>query len=218
MELATMKMKKIYPFFLIPALALVSCGKKNPDSPGTEFMPDMYRSTSYEANSANPYFTDGQTNRQPVPGTISRENMPYPYANDSLGYELAGHWLKNPLAPSPEVIAKGTELYGKFCSHCHGDAGQGDGHMVNIGKYPAPPPSYTGALKNLSEGKMMHTLQYGKGMMGSHASQLNTTERWQIIRYVQTLQGIDFTKTSADSVYLQRSGRLIIKKKEEKNK
>ena len=213
-------MKKIYKylFLAIPVLALTSCGKEDPNSPGTEFMPDMYRSTSYETNGANNLFTDSMANRTPVKGTISIGNMPYPYLNDSLGYELAGHWLRNPIDPSSANIDAGKELYGKFCIHCHGESGQGDGKMVASGKYPAPPPSYSGALKMLPEGKMMHTLQYGKNMMGSHASQLSVEERWKIVRYVQTLQGVDFTKMSADSVYLQRSGRLLVKKEKEEKK
>lgn len=211
-------MKKIYQFLFlaIPALTLFSCGKTDPNSPGTEFMPDMYRSTSYESNSKNTLFADSMTNRTPVSGTIAIGHMPYPYQNDSLGYELAGRWLRNPFGASVENIETGKVLYGKFCVHCHGEGGEGDGHMVAIGKYPAPPPSYKGALKNLPEGKMMHTLQYGKNMMGSHASQLSSEERWKIIRYVQTLQGVDFTKMSSDSVYLQRSGRSLVKKDEKK--
>jgi hypothetical protein len=43
-------------------------------------------------------------------------------------------------------------------------------------------------LKDLEEGKMYHTLQYGKGLMGSHASQLNQKERWQVLEWVKCLQ------------------------------
>jgi hypothetical protein len=35
---------------------------------------------------------------------------------------------------------------------------------------------------------MYHTLQFGKGLMGSHASQLNQKERWQILEWVKCLQ------------------------------
>ena len=47
-----------------------------------------------------------------------------------------------------------------------------DGAVVTNGGYPPPPP-YSGSLKDLPEGKMFHTITYGKGVMGSHASQLN---------------------------------------------
>ena len=81
----------------------------------------------------------------------------------------------------------GEVLYGKFCIHCHGATGAGDGKVG--GKLPGPPPAYNGALKNLPEGKIFHTLTYGKGTMGSHASQLTQEERWKLVFYVQKLQG-----------------------------
>jgi hypothetical protein len=43
-------------------------------------------------------------------------------------------------------------------------------------------------LKNLSAGKMYHSITHGKNLMGSYASQVNPTERWKIIRFIQTLQ------------------------------
>jgi hypothetical protein len=43
-------------------------------------------------------------------------------------------------------------------------------------------------LKDLQEGKMFHTLTYGKGLMGQHASQLNQLQRWQVLEYVKCLQ------------------------------
>jgi len=66
--------------------------------------------------------------------------------------------------------------------------GEGDGAVVNNGGYP-PPPSYTGPLKDLPEGKVFHSLVYGKNVaMGSHASQLNKEERWLVAIYVKYLQ------------------------------
>jgi len=38
---------------------------------------------------------------------------------------------------------------------------------------------------------MYHTLQFGKGLMGSHASQLSQKERWLVIEYIKVLQGND---------------------------
>ena len=75
-----------------------------------------------------------------------------------------------------------------MCMHCHGKEGQGDGQLIETGKFP-PPPAYNGpALKELPEGKMFHTITYGKGLMGSHASQLTKEERWKVIHYIQELQ------------------------------
>lgn len=182
---------------LIAALFISSCGKKDANSPGVEFMPDMYRSPSVEVYNANPIYTDSMGSLLPVEGTIPRGFMPYPYANDTAGYAAAGRELKNPIALTPEVLKDAEELYGKFCVHCHGATGGGDGPVAL--KLPGAPPAYSGALKNLPEGKIFHTMTYGKGLMGSHASQLTQDERWKLVHYVQKLQHANDAPAAADS-------------------
>lgn len=169
---------------------LTSCGKKDPNSPGVEFMPDMYRSPSLEYYST--HTVDGDTifnAKKPVKGSVARGFMPYAYANTPEGYEAAGLNLRNPLPSSnrEQWEKDGEVLYGKFCVHCHGAAGAGDGKVG--AKLPGPPPAYNGTLKNLPEGKIFHSITYGKGSMGSHASQLTQEERWKLVYYVQKLQG-----------------------------
>lgn len=166
-----------------------SCGKKDPNSPGVEFMPDMYRSPSVEVYGTSTLNGDTIYSSQytPVKGTISRGYIPYAYANTPEAYEQAGLYLKNPLAYSAEVEKEGEALYSKFCVHCHGATGAGDG-KVGL-KLPGAPPAYNGALKNLPEGKIFHSITYGKGLMGQHASQLTQQERWKLVHYVQKLQG-----------------------------
>jgi len=171
---------------LLFALFISSCGKKDPNSPGIEFMPDMYRSPSVEVYNSNSFYTDNSGSRLSVKGTISRGFMPYPYANDTAGYGAAGRELKNPIPLTPEVLAEGEVLYGKFCVSCHGAQGNGDGLVAD--KLPGAPPAYSGAIKNLPEGKIFHSITYGKGLMGSHASQLYQEERWKLVHFVQKLQ------------------------------
>jgi len=174
-----------------------SCGKHDPNSPGVEYMPDMYRSPSYETYSENPFFKDSMTAQLPVTGTISRGEwpyggsqvnaLPYSYENSPEGYETAGAELKNPITRTDAVVAEGKEIYGKMCMHCHGKDGKGDGQLIDTGKFP-PPPSYSGPLHELNEGKMFHSITYGKNLMGPHASQLTKEERWKVIHYIQDLQ------------------------------
>ena len=71
--------------------------------------------------------------------------------------------------------------------------GLGDGLVVAHG-FP-PPPSYSsgqssrgGAMKDLNDGKIYHTITYGVNAMGSYASQLSPEERWKVIMYVHHLQ------------------------------
>jgi mono/diheme cytochrome c family protein len=177
---------------------LISSCTTDPNSPGVEYMPDMYRSPSYETYSANPVFKDSMTAQLPVAGTITRGEwpatasivnaLPYAYPNNLDGYIAAGEEVKSPIQKTETTSAEGKAIYEKMCMHCHGKEGQGDGQLIETGKFP-PPPAYNGpALKELPEGKMFHTITYGKGLMGSHASQLTKEERWKVIHYIQELQ------------------------------
>jgi mono/diheme cytochrome c family protein len=187
-----MKLKIKYVVLGSMALAAMSffasCDKMDPNSPGVEYMPDMYRSPSYETNAMTTFLGDSvMANRLPVPGTIARGYMPYTLTNDSTGYGLAGRTLHNPLPNTPQIVEEGKVIYGKFCIHCHGATGQGDGKVgIKLGGMPHYDDA---AHKDLPEGKMFHSITYGKNLMGSHASQLSVEDRWKVIRFVQTLQG-----------------------------
>ena len=175
--------------------------------PNLEYMADldMYRSPSYETYSENPNFADDMTARIPVEGTIPRGYMLYPYPNTNEGYEDAGENLKNPIPWTLEILEEGKDLFMKFCIHCHGPEGKGDGVMILNEKFP-PPPSYStglssggGKMSDLPEGKIFHAITFGKNLMGPHASQLNHEERWKIVHYVQTLQRLADEQESAET-------------------
>ncbi len=209
-----MKMHKKILLFATVAISMTfaSC-VSDPDSPGLEYMPDMYRSPAVEAYvdyGEDPYYVTEEfavkqrnTSRSylPVVGTIPFKgdekefNLPYPYPNTPEGYEAAGAELKSPIEATEENIAKGALLFSQMCTQCHGAEGKGDGAISRNG-HIAGIPDYSTKLKDLPEGKMYHSLQYGKGLMGSHASQLSQKERWLIIEYVKTLQQGDDVDTS----------------------
>jgi len=193
---------------LIPvaAVALMTTGcVTDSDSPGLEYMPDMYRSPAVEAYvdyGMDPYYVteevaSAQRNtpsaRVPVAGTIAfvGENkafgLPYAYPNTPDGYEAAGAGLVSPLTTTKAHIEAGMEIYEKMCSQCHGAEGKGDGALSKNG-HIAGIPSYADKLKDLPVGKMYHTLTYGKGLMASHASQLSQKDRWLVIEYIKVLQ------------------------------
>jgi mono/diheme cytochrome c family protein len=181
---ASLKSKLFIVTGLLTAGFLLQGCNKGPEHPGYEFMPEMYRSPSYETYSSNPIFNDGMTARMPVKGTIPRGFSPYPYPDDNDGYEAAGAFFFNPIEASKANMEKGKKLYTTFCTPCHGDNGAGKGQLVMNDKFP-PPPSFSTQLKDLPEGKMFHSITFGRNMMGPHAAQLNAEERWQVIHYIK---------------------------------
>jgi hypothetical protein len=47
-------------------------------------------------------------------------------------------------------------------------------------------PNY--ADRDITPGSIYHVLMYGRNAMGSHAGQVNATERWQIAQHVMELR------------------------------
>lgn len=206
-----MKMKNLNIGFiavLAGAMALTSCSKKK-NSPGYEYMAetDMYRQSSYRAyesynNGKVELFANGSVMMNHVEGTIphsaDREKMinyiPFAYSNTLGGRDSAIATLKNPLAKTPEHLAEGERLYKIYCNPCHGAKGKGDGSVVKIldkrGNMGLLPPAYdSDQLKNATEGQIFYATQYGKGNMGPYSTMLSAYERWQVVMFVQTLQG-----------------------------
>jgi len=130
-------------FLCLCVATLMGACVSDPNSPGFEYMPDMYRSPAIEAYvdyGMDPYhFGQSQFDslnsrvsaRKPVDGTIAYAgdqmmfNMPYPYPNTIEGYEAAGAELTSPLVTSQLHIDEGKELYEIMCIHCHGEKGKG---------------------------------------------------------------------------------------------
>jgi len=201
------------------ALTLVagftSC-EEVPNSPGFEFGPDMYRTRALRYYGQYVTATGDTLNmaRKPVDGTIARGYLPA--IPKGMTYELADN-LRNPIPYSPAIEEEGKVVYGKMCVHCHGESGKGDGKVA--AKLPGPPPAYDGALKNLSEGKIFYSITNGKGTMGPHGLIISVEDRWKLVHYVQTLQGIRNAPVVIDSAAVAVvDAKKIEPKKEEAKK
>ncbi len=186
-------MKRLIRVLMIVVVigAVYSCADSK--SPNYQYMPNMYEPVGYETYQEVDFLPNGSEAMTPADNTISRGWLPYEYANDLEGKELAR------LQPSPldslameENLATGKELYGIYCAICHGNMGKGQGNLVKREKILGV-PSYADAARNITVGSTYHTIYYGLNSMGSYAGQLNTKERWQVSEYVMKLKQ-DLTK------------------------
>ena len=187
------KIKILGTTVIVIAATIIISSCKDKRSTGWEYAPNMYEHIAYDPDQKNNNFKDGKTAQVPPVGTIPVGFVKFDYPGTKDGYELAGTEVKSPLPQTQANFADGKLLFAHFCSPCHGLNGQGDGLVVQHG-FPAP-PSYSkgqssrgGAMKDLTDGKIYHTITYGVNAMGSYASQLEPTERWKVIMYVHHLQ------------------------------
>lgn len=180
----------------------MSCSKGHNDT-GLEFAPQMYEPVGYEpyeqidSNKINPM---GLNMRMPAQGTVARPNyhtkfgegdsasvsdlMIYNIPKDSIA--IAERALTNPIPETEKTLEEGKILYGRYCIHCHGEGGKGDGL---VGQQYKGVPSYSSdALKTMNDGHIFHVITHGKGRMWPHGSQMTPEERWKIVQYVHKLQ------------------------------
>lgn len=193
---------------------LQSCQKPGGNSPGSEFMPDMAHSVAYEANYYNYYYNNTWGSEDeyyeyakpklPVTGTVPRrssksisipsvgDNTPYPYGDsDDERNRAMAEIVDNPYAITDAGLATGKELYNINCAICHGEKGDGNGYLVRDdgGVYPVQPAILTNdEFTAASNGRMYHSIMYGKNLMGSYKDKLSYKERWEVIHYVRSLQ------------------------------
>jgi mono/diheme cytochrome c family protein len=163
---------------------MVSCSKRERQY---QYMPDMYVSVPYKTDGSDGIYEGGVVHTKPVDGTIARGQVPYEYENTNEGYDAAKAELKSPLETTEENLEKGKQLYAIYCVSCHGKKGDGNGWLVQQDKLGGV-PAYNDAGRAITEGSIYHVIMHGKGIMGSHSSQLTYKERWQIVQYVEKLK------------------------------
>ena len=192
-------MKSLIKYTSIVALMVLmaSCSGDSQRTRQVQYMgdTDMYNAVPYETYSTNPVFKDGISAQLPVEGTIARGKTTYDVSNSEAGYAYAKDSVYSPLwekAPTDSIariskknMDQGKYLYGIYCASCHGGKGDGQGVLVQNEKFLGV-PNYKDRV--ITEGSTYHVIMYGRGIMGSHSSQLNDKERWQVTAYVQQLR------------------------------
>ena len=164
----------------------MSC--KNKREPGRTYMPDMVYSRAYEAYAPNTLKQEGINYiNYPVDGTIRRGDLfAYTLPNDSNGYKLSAS-IKDPLPPlDSNDLNEAQRLFNINCAICHGAKMDAQGPMA--GKVGGIANLTLPLYVNLPEGKMFHSVTYGKNNMGSYASQLDRRQRWMVIQYIKSVQ------------------------------
>lgn len=162
---------------------------------------DMDFQPRYNPQAAGPFFADGRAMRTPPVGTVPfggadyasdagspRQNPDFLREDDAYYRGKQGNaWVTaNPLRVDMELLRRGQERFGIYCSPCHGATGTGNGVMVQYGMVGVA--SITDALHALMpDGQFFDVISNGKGRMMPYGSQIKVRDRWAIIAYVRAL-------------------------------
>ena len=183
----------------VTAIIMISCNNVH-RNPGRVYMPDMAYSRAYETYASTEALekAGAHYNAMPVHGTIARgDMMPYTLKNDSAGYAQSAS-IKNPMDSTSIDKTEAERLYLVNCGVCHGSKLDGNGPLWKggDGPYPAAPKNFMADdMKKMAEGTMFHSVTYGKNLMGSYASQLSSKQRWMVIAYIKSKQGVTAAAT-----------------------
>jgi mono/diheme cytochrome c family protein len=178
--------------------------------PPVQIFPDMDQQDKVKAQTPSAFFADGQGSRLPVAQTYPRGFNPegetrvggipeYEFSGGT-GYYHTGQVgdyygsgmpeeLNLTAESAAELIRRGGERYGIYCAVCHGASGDGLGITSNYGVPGIANlqlPSFGG--DSYPDGRLYHTITFGKGMMSGYGYNIPVRDRWAIIAYVRTLQ------------------------------
>jgi mono/diheme cytochrome c family protein len=97
--------------------------------------------------------------------------------------------LANPVPATERSIARGEELFLRFCAPCHGPNGMGvTGYIITAG-FP-PYPLITDRVKGFTDGYIYGMIREGRGLMPAYGHRISHFDRWDVVNYLRVLQGV----------------------------
>jgi mono/diheme cytochrome c family protein len=147
---------------------------KIPSARAFPWSTDMFRGEAVQPLSVAPRVMPG--------GTLPINGMP-PMSLEEMTVNL-----HNPLKPPlPQDLAHGKELFLTDCAPCHGESGTGDGPVAHLLQHQ-PKNLVTGVSKNLPDGYIYGYIRNGGIWMPPYGDAMSSTERWQVVAYVRSLE------------------------------
>ncbi|MEZ4702470.1 MAG: cytochrome c [Rhodothermales bacterium] len=187
-------MKRILTYGVLAGiLVLAGCRGTESTKPPIHINPNMDRQEKFIGQQENVFFENRMAMRPPVPGTVARGFL----RDDSrfyFGREANGQLVATvPVPMTADLLSRGQERYGIYCSVCHGLAGDGKG-IIMVGNggagygYVPAPDFHVDRLRTIEDGHIYDVITNGIRNMPAYAQQIPVADRWAIVAYVRALQ------------------------------
>jgi mono/diheme cytochrome c family protein len=186
---------------LLVAVGAVLTGCRGQPSEDAPVVPirNMYDQPRYDPQQRSEFFSDGRTDRLPVPGAVSQEDEVSLAVLTGLAEDGSG-WLAEVPAPVTDrmggmerLLARGQERFGISCAPCHGLSGDGDGMIASraqaLGAGVLKPPTFhDDRIRTMPDGQMFAIITHGIRNMPPYRHSVAVEDRWAVVAYVRALQ------------------------------
>jgi len=196
------------PILMRPLVAVLALTTLSGCSPLDDLMVTLAGRSMRDQRSFDPY----ENPRMPAEGSVAFAAGNYPSADGvvnigqpegvaipyftqiDLGVPGVGNpviqGLVNPTDPKdPESLARGEEIYLRFCVVCHGPDGVGANAYIADKHLLLPVYNVSGVLvAGYSDQYIYAVMRVGRGLMPEYGSRITHFDRWHVVNYVRQLQ------------------------------
>ncbi|MFW6347429.1 MAG: cytochrome c [Cyclonatronaceae bacterium] len=164
-----------FGMFLMLAMLLSACRGQPTERTQIQPQQNMYWQQKFKAFEPNDFFEDRRAMRVPVENTVARGNLKDDEIVEAGIYEDGSYVEQIPIPVTEELLELGKTQYNISCTPCHGDAGYGNGLVIDYGY--VPPQSYHDE----------YMLEMPDGQIYSRMVD-KVEERWAIVAYIRAMQ------------------------------
>ena len=192
----------------MPLAAAVRARFVRNHKPAVHLVLDMDVQPRYEAQGDSGVFANNMAMRPPIPGTVKRGgleeddffNRGYSLVSSGAATQPEVRWYDGfppNLVVDADMLARGKELFARYCYLCHGYDGYGYGPIhVRAQQRPAdnagwvqPSNLHDADRRSRVTGHIFNTVTNGIRTMGGYGHQIPAPEdRWAVVAYVKALQ------------------------------
>jgi len=120
--------------------------------------------------------------------------------------------MRNPVNPTPDVLAEGLAHFADHCAICHGDDGAGDTEMGR-GLYPKAPDMRLASTQSLTDGELFYVIEHGIRFTGMPAWRTGTRAgedaSWQLVHVIRHLPHVTEEERERMKALMPRSPEAI---------
>jgi mono/diheme cytochrome c family protein len=169
-------------------LALTGCARGCTSSrPPIHINPSMYNQPKVLPQTANGFFYNGASMRDPVPGTVAigglKEDDAFFTGKGQDGQFVAA----SPVPVNNTLVERGHDRFRIYCQPCHDARGEGKGILFQRGNVPTANLHQEKILK-YPDGQIFDVITNGTGLMSGYRWPIPAADRWAIIAYVRQLE------------------------------